>query len=335
MQSVRLPEADRVDAIDARLDVGVRAPQRVGNESSLRAGVGTGEIRSEEGVDPGVDDERVVVVGCGLADRPKPLRVPVGIPEPPGGRDRCPRGCSRPLPRSATQPRARAAPCRSRPPRRPSRAPRPLSRSGTPRRASRRQAPAPRPQSPTSRPRPRWWSQPPGTRPRPRSAPSPHPRRWGAGGGHRDGAATAAGRNGYGDRWSVRGPCGKPTPARIRRTRLPAAPSALARDNARKSMLDAHRSSGVGRSCRRARRARTTRGGSARGPESRAGPPRRGGGRQDRPAPAPVGSCGRMPDRPGGRRRVRDGARVRRPACAVRADARRGSSACRARSAMR
>jgi len=79
---------------------------------------------------------------------------------------------------------------------------------------------------------------------------------------------------------------------------------------------------GFARSCPRARRAGATRRGSARGPEPRAGSPRRGGSRQDLPASAPVGRRGGMPDRPGGGCRVRDGARIRGPACAVRADAR-------------
>jgi hypothetical protein len=79
---------------------------------------------------------------------------------------------------------------------------------------------------------------------------------------------------------------------------------------------------GFARSYPRARRAGATRRGSARGPEPRAGSPRRGGSRQDLPASAPVGRRGGMPDRPGGGCRVRDGARIRGPACAVRADAR-------------
>ena len=58
------------------------------------------------------------------------------------------------------------------------------------------------------------------------------------------------------------------------------------------------------------------------GPEPRAGPARRGGRRQDRAAGAPGGERLGVPGRPRGGRRVRDGAPVRRPARAVRADAR-------------
>ena len=84
-QRVRLPQADRVDAVGAGLEVRVRALQRLGDELRLRPGAGTGEEGTEEDVDAGVDHERVVVLRRGLADRPEPLRVPVGIAEVAGG----------------------------------------------------------------------------------------------------------------------------------------------------------------------------------------------------------------------------------------------------------
>ena len=78
---------------------------------------------------------------------------------------------------------------------------------------------------------------------------------------------------------------------------------------------------GFTRLCPRARRAGATRRGSARGPEPRAGSPLR----RESARPPCFGTCRpprREPDRPGGGCRVRDGARIRRPACAVRAHAR-------------
>ena len=54
-QRVRLPQGDRVHAVDAGLEVGIRAPQRFGNELLLGPGAGTGEEGTEEDVHPGVD----------------------------------------------------------------------------------------------------------------------------------------------------------------------------------------------------------------------------------------------------------------------------------------
>jgi len=84
-QRVRLPQGDREHAVDAGLEVGIRAPQRFGNELLLGPGAGTGEEGTEEDVHPGVDHEPVAVVRRGLANRPEPLRVPVGIAEAAGG----------------------------------------------------------------------------------------------------------------------------------------------------------------------------------------------------------------------------------------------------------
>jgi hypothetical protein len=84
-QRVLLPQDDREDAVYADVEVGIRAPHRFGNELFLRAGLGPGEERAEEDVDPGVDYERVVVLRRGLANRSKPLRMPVGIAEAAGG----------------------------------------------------------------------------------------------------------------------------------------------------------------------------------------------------------------------------------------------------------
>ena len=69
----------------------------------------------------------------------------------------------------------------------------------------------------------------------------------------------------------------------------------------------------------------------ALGTESRAGPARRGGGRQVRSSGPPAGPRVRMSARPAGRRGVRDGAGLRRPPSALRADARpAGATAGRA-----
>ena len=68
-QRVRLPERDRVHAVDAGLEVGIRAPQRFGNELLLGPGAGAGEEGTEEDVHPGVDHERVAVRRRGLANR--------------------------------------------------------------------------------------------------------------------------------------------------------------------------------------------------------------------------------------------------------------------------
>jgi hypothetical protein len=52
-QRVGLPEGDRVHAVDARLEVGMRAPQRLGNELLLGSPAGTGEA-----LGPLLGDER-------------------------------------------------------------------------------------------------------------------------------------------------------------------------------------------------------------------------------------------------------------------------------------
>ena len=219
-QRVRLPQGDRVHAVDAGLEVGMRAPQRFGNELLLGPGAGAGEEGTEEDVDPGVDHERVAV-------RPtRPGEPPRATPRAGRGRGgcrrrgRCPRGCSRRPRRSAAQRPARPAPSRSRPRRRPSRAPRRPWRSARPRRASRRPAHPRGPRSRASRPRPRWWSRPRETQPRPRLSPWPRPRRSEAGGGRRGGAATAAGRSGSGGLLSVRRSCHESTPPRGSRAGL-------------------------------------------------------------------------------------------------------------------
>ena len=102
-QRVRLPEADRVNAIDAGLQIDAGASHRFGDELRLGFGgleidagashrfgdelllTGAGKVRPEEDVNPGVDHERVAGVRRGLANRPEPFRVPVGIPQAPGG----------------------------------------------------------------------------------------------------------------------------------------------------------------------------------------------------------------------------------------------------------
>ena len=212
--------------------------------------------------------------------------------------------------RAARRPGPRAA-ARSRPRRRRSRGPRRRVRSARPRRASPRPEPRGR-RNPARRRRRRWWSRRRRTRRRRRLAPWRHPRRSEAGAGRRDGAATAAGRTGSAARYRVRGACDEPTPRR--------SADSSPRDNA--AMLDAHASSAlVDRVSERAALDQLVAGVRA-GREPGAGPPRRGGSRQDRAAAAPVGARGRMPDRSRGGRRVRDGARVRRPARAVRAHAR-------------
>ena len=77
----RLPQADRVDAVRAGLEVGIRALQRLRDQPGLDLGIRAGEHGTEEDVDPRVDDERVVVVRRGLAHRPEPLGLPVGVME--------------------------------------------------------------------------------------------------------------------------------------------------------------------------------------------------------------------------------------------------------------
>jgi DNA-binding CsgD family transcriptional regulator len=84
-QRVRLPQGDRVHAVDAGLEVGIRPSQRFGNELLLGPGAGTGEHGTEEDVHPGVDHERVAVRRRGLANRAEPLRVPVRIAEAADG----------------------------------------------------------------------------------------------------------------------------------------------------------------------------------------------------------------------------------------------------------
>ena len=259
--------------------------------------------------------------------------MPLGIAEAARRRGRCPRGCSRRRRRSAAQPRARPAPSRSRPRRRRSRAPRRPARSARRRRASRRPARPRGPHSRAWRPRRRWSSRPPGTRPRPPPSPWRHPRRSEAGGARQAGAATAAGRTGSAARCPVRGSCDEPTPEPGRGARAPGdlSPAILRCAHARPRPAI----TGVARPCQRARRAGATRRGSTCGPEPCAAPPRRGRSGQDGPVAAPVGGRRGMPDRLGGRRRVRDGAR-HSPACmrcAPRCSA--VSGICRARSATR
>jgi hypothetical protein len=84
-QSVRLPQPNRVYAVGAGLEVGIRAPQRFGNELALGPGARAGEEGTEEDVDPGVDNEPVALRRRGLAGRREPFRVPVGIAETAGG----------------------------------------------------------------------------------------------------------------------------------------------------------------------------------------------------------------------------------------------------------
>ena len=199
-QRIGLPQADRVHAVGAGLEVGVRASQCLGNERLLGPGAGPGEHGAEEDVDPRVDQEWVAVLRRGLAHGPEALGLPVGIAQAAAGR--CPRGCSRPPRRCAAQPPARRDPSRSRPRRRRSRAPPPRSRFARPRRASRRPAPrGPRIRAPL--PRPRCRSRPRGTRPRPLFAPWARPRHSEAGAARRDGAATATGHTGSGCRLFV------------------------------------------------------------------------------------------------------------------------------------
>ena len=78
LQRVRLPQRDRVHAVDAGLEVGGRAPQRFGDELLLGSGAGAGEHRTEEDVDAGVDHKRVAVVRRGLANRPSHSACPSG-----------------------------------------------------------------------------------------------------------------------------------------------------------------------------------------------------------------------------------------------------------------
>ena len=82
-----LPQDDRVHAVDAGLEVRVRAAHGVLNELLLAPGVCAvaGEPRAEEHVHARVDDESVALLGGGLANRPEPLRLPVGIAQPAGG----------------------------------------------------------------------------------------------------------------------------------------------------------------------------------------------------------------------------------------------------------
>src|SRR5690606_1214809 len=76
------------------------------------------------------------------------------------------------------------------------------------------------------------------------------------------------------------------------------------------------------RSPSRVRRARPAARGGAFGAESGAGPTRRGGGGQDRAVGPPRGERVGVSHRAGGGRGVRDGARLRRRAPGLRADAR-------------
>ena len=213
-QRVGLPQDDRVHAVDAGLEVGIRAPQRLGNKLLLGPGAGTGEQGTEEDVDPGVDHELVAVLRRRLAHRPEPLRVPRGIAEAAGGvvgvLEVAAGGPG--VPQRSHQLGRR--PSRTRPRRRRSRAPRRPVRSARPRRASRRPAHARGPHSRARRPRRRWSSRPRETRPRPRLSPWPRPRRSEAGAGRRDGAASAAVHTGSRGRPSVRRSCEEPTPRR-------------------------------------------------------------------------------------------------------------------------
>jgi len=52
-QRVRLPEGDRVHAVGAGLEVGVRAPEGLGEELLLGPRAGAGEEGTEEDVTPG------------------------------------------------------------------------------------------------------------------------------------------------------------------------------------------------------------------------------------------------------------------------------------------
>ena len=82
---VRLPQGDREDAVDAGLEVSIRAPQRLGNELFLGPGTGAGEERTKKDVDPGVDHEAIAGRRRGLANRPEPLSVAAGIAQSAGG----------------------------------------------------------------------------------------------------------------------------------------------------------------------------------------------------------------------------------------------------------
>ena len=68
---------DRVHAVGAGVEVGVRVPHRFGNELPLSHRAGSGDQGTEEDVDPGVDHEPVVVLRRGPTHRPEPLGVPV------------------------------------------------------------------------------------------------------------------------------------------------------------------------------------------------------------------------------------------------------------------